>query len=104
MLEKLAAVGEEVGAGGGAADAVQEVARRFHPEADEVQELFHVVDLAALGQPGRADGFVKSVDVGEDVAAGRAEDRDATALFPDLAEEPGIADDAAADHESARIR
>ena len=83
---------------------MQEVARWLDAEADEVQEFLHVIDLAALGQFGGADRFVEGVDVGEDVTAGRTKDRDAAALFSDLAKKPGIADDAAADHEPARIR
>ncbi|MBA3543576.1 MAG: hypothetical protein H0T83_03940, partial [Chthoniobacterales bacterium] len=81
---------------------MQEVTGRFHPEADEIQEFLHVIDLAALGELGRADRFVKGVDIGEDVAAGGAKDESAAALLADLAEEPGIADHAAPDHQAAR--
>jgi hypothetical protein len=102
VIEEFAAEREEFGAGSGAADTVQELTSRFNAEADEIHILLHVIDLGRFPDAGGADGFVKRVDIREHVEAGRAEDGLALALLADLAEEPGIADDAASNHEPAR--
>ena len=102
MIEKLAAEREEVGAGRGAADFMQELTARLNAEADEVHILFMLLICADSPDARRADGFVKRVHILEHIAAGRAEDGGAATLFANLTEEPGIADDAAADHEPAR--
>ena len=102
VIEELAAKCEEIGAGRDASDLVEEFAGRFHAEANEVHILLHIINLGWFPDAGRADGFVKRVHVLEHIAAGRAEDGCAAAPLADLAKEPGIADDAAADHEPAR--
>lgn len=43
VIEELAAEGEEFGAGGGAADLVEELTGRLHAEADDVHILLHIV-------------------------------------------------------------
>ncbi len=92
---------EKIGATSDATDAVEEFAGRFHAESDEVHVFLHVMRLRRVADLRRAHGFEERVHVGEDVAAGRAEDRLAATRFADLAKEPGIADHAAADHQAA---
>lgn len=102
MIEELPAEGEEFGARGAAADLVEELPGRFHAEADEIHILLHIVDLGGFPDAGRADRFVKRVHIFEHVTPSRAEHGRTAALLANLPEKPGIADDAAADHEPAR--
>jgi WG containing repeat len=100
--EESFADAEEIGAGIDAADFVEKTAGGFDADAEVVHVFLHLLHLRGFADIRRADGIVEGADVIQDVEAGGNEERFATEFLPDLMEEPGIADDAAADHETAR--
>src|SRR5882724_9774778 len=93
---------EEFRLGGDAADVVEELAGGFDAEADVVQIFFHFLNVRGFLYLRRAHGFIEGADVVEDIETGGDEEGFAALMLADLVEEPGIADDAAPDHEAPR--
>jgi len=98
--EVVAADAEEVFLGFDAADLVFELRRVALSDEDEV--LFHLLNVFSFDEVGAFSSslFIELFDVGEDFSTGDGFDFFIGKAFPELFEDPWVADGASADHES----
>ena len=103
MIHEGFADTEEIALRRDSADIVQEFAFGIDADADEVGVFLHLLHLGGFAEVLRwFRGFEKVTQVIENVAAARDEGWFAAEVVANLSEEPGIANRATADHQTAR--
>lgn len=91
---------EELVFGFGSSHLVHELAFGVDALTDEVEVLLHLVDLSLFWGVRLFDGGVEVFDVAVDLVKGDFGYGEACLVFADLAEDPGVANGVASDHDA----
>src|SRR5687768_8448480 len=102
MVQETLAGAEEFRLGRDAANFMEELAIRIDAGGDEVHILLHFLYVRVDAKVFRFHGFVESANVFEQIRRARTEDGKSTNGGANLIEDPGIANGATTDHQSAR--
>ncbi len=88
----------------GAAHAIEEIPGGLHPEADEIEVLFHPVHSIFFLETFMGDGFKERAQVTHHLTSGRIDHRCPHHRRADLLKHPRIPNGAPAQHQPMRTR